>query len=1284
MWFRLAKAYFRVALFVFFRRIHVEGADFVPKEGPILLVSNHTNALVDPFLIMRFLPRQLHLTAKSTLKRNPLLRLGVWALDVILFHRREDRSLGADPAANEASLAACRDLLRDGSAICIFPEGRSHSEPEMRPFFTGAARIALDYEARHRKAPSLKIIPVGLHYEQKDRFRSRAWVRFGSPVDVKAWRLANPDGDAKSLTSRIEGDVRELQVDFNSPHDPSTLAFLADLLRSKGLTPHPLGQERSDTSLPNTLCHLQKTRRSFRNLKPRRLAILENQIISYRRKLRHLGMTPSEVFLPVHVGRALFFLLRELELFLIGLPLRLWGELNHLLPFQIVKFLTRRMSRDDDQVATNATFLSLLIFPALYVLQTAAVAWMSNPVVAIVYFLSLPYSGSVALLHRDRAGRAWRRTRTYAALLRAPKIQCRLATEGRNLIASVDEAAHLVAHQAVPFVIDFHEETAQHLKVSGGKGANLSLSMRLGFPVPNGKIITSAAYETFAKSSITPLGIQVDALGAENKEELQEKATALRQLVLQTPLPLPLVETIHREVAPLLERGPLAVRSSSTQEDLGGAAFAGLHDTFLHVTTLPALLNAIHGCYASLWGYRTLRYRLEKGFRNEEASMAVVIQPMIAAEVSGVAFSVHPVTGALDQVLVNAAYGLGESVVSGDGEIDQFVLDRCDGSILESRIGHKNSALVGLKEGGIRAIPYAQGKAHLPCLDSLQLIQLKELALKAQKSFGFPQDIEWAFAGGRLYLLQSRPVTAIPPRWTRQESAERFPNPITPLAWEFTRDGFHESLAYSLDLMGLPPFNDLWFDCYDGYIYGNQNAVDLYADTWRLEPSTLVDAKSLEKHLVKPYSWARDLPTSWMRDLDRYLLALGRLDNQELEKLGREELWAHVLEVDRVGREYFRPNIAISLTQSALHRLLYALIMTLVGPESAATLHDSLIGYCETKTSLVNHDLLRLASLAADNRDLSRLIRVESSTALLRNDSLSSFPDFKLSFQRFIQDHGHREVEFDVYIPTWSGQPWVVLDHIRLLLHKEGGPPTIREPTAMRNRQHRAEVLFMAEVPERLRFVVGEVLRLSRIYTALDDLEHYQTTRLYAPFRSTLMSLGRRLVDEGALLHADDIFFLLKSEIQELLDHELEPRETLARAGQRKEEYQKQWRTTPPQALSEDCRVTTSQDLQGIPGSPGTAEGPIFRVLSADDFSRFPAGAVLVSRTTNPAWTPLFYSAAAVITESGGPLSHGAVTAREIGLPAVMALGSALSLFADGERVRVHGSAGVVERLGNE
>ena len=220
---------------------------------------------------------------------------------------------------------------------------------------------------------------------------------------------------------------------------------------------------------------------------------------------------------------------------------------------------------------------------------------------------------------------------------------------------------------------------------------------------------------------------------------------------------------------------------------------------------------------------------------------------------------------------------------------------------------------------------------------------------------------------------------------------------------------------------------------------------------------------------------------------------------------------------------------------------------------------------------------------------------------------------------------------------------------------------------------------FLSGVPDTLRTFAGEIIRLARTYTALDDLEHYQTTRLTPPFRAAVVEMGRRLVDAGGLDEPEDVFFLRRDTLEGVVGRRVTVEDAGREASQAKEDHRRHRESEPPFRWGEQDEVEDHEGrLSGLPGAPGVAEGPVCLVHSADDFARFTPGSVLVARTTNPAWTPLFYSAAAVVTESGGPLSHGAVTAREVRIPAVMAVRGALGQLADGVRVRVDGTRGTV------
>jgi rifampicin phosphotransferase len=776
-------------------------------------------------------------------------------------------------------------------------------------------------------------------------------------------------------------------------------------------------------------------------------------------------------------------------------------------------------------------------------------------------------------------------------------------------------------------ILDFSDPAAAQLSTSGGKGASLARMFQGGFNVPPGVVIAASA----KMPSLDELRPELDA-----------------------------------RAAPLLARGAVAVRSSSTMEDLAGAAFAGQHDTFLGIRTMPQLLDAIRNCFESLWTERAIAYREARGFDHAKATMAVVIQSLVHADVAGVAFSMNPITGNLGEVVINASYGLGETVVSGAGDVDQFVLDKKTGDVRERTIGEKTAMIVPTSDGGTREVALDAAQRYAASLDGQQLDVLRQTMIGIERFYAFPQDVEWAFAGGTLYILQSRPVTKFPPRWTRGESAERFPNVVTPLTWDFVSDGFHASLEHSLRLMGMPPFEGHWFELFDNYVYGNETAVRLFTAGQQVAFDSLDALRALLPVIRERYQWVVQLPVRWARDLDTYLLRLGALGAVDLATLTDERLWRHIEEIDRAGRDYFLPNIAISITHGIIHRMLFGLCVLL---NEGPALYDALTCFCETKTSVVNADLAELAAQIRATPALRDLLARMERRKIWSEGKLRAFPQFLRALERFLTNHGHREVDFDTYHPTWIGQPWVVLENLRLMAESgDALNPAARE-IELRERQQNAERRFSELVPEDLRYFALELVRLARAYTALDDLEHYETTRLSIPFRAALLELGNRL----GLAEPADIFFMRKASL---------PHGAPEEAAANKAAYLANRARTPAWALGEEQpEVVASDAMRGLPGSPGVAEGPVFRLYGPEDFGKFPAGSVLVARTTNPAWTPLFHSSVAVVTESGGPLSHGAVTAREVGIPAVMAIRGAMSMLTDGERVRVNGSMGVVTRV---
>jgi glycerol-3-phosphate O-acyltransferase / dihydroxyacetone phosphate acyltransferase len=429
MFYRLFRLLASLTLRVFFRRIEVQGRSTVPS-GPVLLVANHTNALVDPLLPLITLSRRVTLTGKNVLKKNPLLAVITWGLGSIPFHRAEDVGKGASPRENVRSVQRCREILAAGGAVCMFPEGISHSDLKMRAFHTGSAKIALDYVKKNANSPPLTIVPIGLLYTAKDRFRSDVYLRFGPGFA--------PTRTADQLTDQIRRAIEDLTIAYEDRREMLIVNWAGEIVATQAQIPTMLGSPQPPVAESFArLNRLQSGYRALRQTHGPQIESLSADVRRYRGELKRHGISPAEVYLPITPARATLFLLRELELIFVGGPIALFGALNHLLPYLLVRTIARRLSVDKDHWASNVVYPSFVVFPLFYAAQIAA-AWIFLPAFwAAVYTIALPYTGYYAVLYGERAGSAWRRACTFIYFLFKPAIQRRLADQGRQILAGI-------------------------------------------------------------------------------------------------------------------------------------------------------------------------------------------------------------------------------------------------------------------------------------------------------------------------------------------------------------------------------------------------------------------------------------------------------------------------------------------------------------------------------------------------------------------------------------------------------------------------------------------------------------------------------------------------------------------------------------------------------------------------------------------------------------------------------------------------------------------------------
>ena len=809
--------------------------------------------------------------------------------------------------------------------------------------------------------------------------------------------------------------------------------------------------------------------------------------------------------------------------------------------------------------------------------------------------------------------------------------------------------------------------TLININEDGGKGHHLKELVSMGFNVPKGLVIGSSFY-----SHHYP---EPPVFDFDNEEKLELQCHEMVGKVESMSLPEDFMEDLKQTLKNFEENTRFAVRSSSTYEDLSSAAFAGQHETYLNVS-MNNLNSKIQECFASLWQKHAVLYRRHQGFDQKNASMAVVIQRMISAETAGVAFSVDPVSGNLSHVLIEANFGIGESVVGGETVTDSWIVDSSTWNIFDRRISEKVQYVVTNNEG-IETKELPEEYKNKPCLSDEQIIEIAKTVKQIEKGFNSPQDVEWAYDNNNLYILQSRPQTTIPPHFTRDESAERYPDPLTPLTWSYAEEAFNNSLEYSLNMMNITLPTRPWFAMKSSYIYGNQNAVKL------LSMNKLIDIKNLDSltnnlsNIQRKLKWVFELPNTWMRDLDKYLLSIGKLKSKSFDSFSLEDFQQYFKDLFDIANDYFKPNIAISMTQAFLTKALFECIATITGNiQEAQVVLKQIASSANTKTGQINRELYEMALMVRENQALFELLSKGSKEAII---SLHEFEEFSKTFNTFIENYGHREITFDYYIPTWTEAPWVVLDLILLTAtsNQAEDPLQKEQLTKMQSSKVIQELLF--KTPKELQYFISELIRLTNAYTYLDDLEHFQTTRVNVLARKVAGAFGERFFDNNQLEDKYDIFFLTKEEIEAITCFEMSV-DLKSKIAQRKIDFFEACDREPKLDLNEtDEKVEENSDnFKGIPGSPGECEGEIYLVRGPEDFSGMPNNTIIVARTTNPAWTPLFYKAKGLITESGGPLSHGAVTARELGLPAVMCIRNALKLFENGMHVRIDGQKGMV------
>jgi len=859
---------------------------------------------------------------------------------------------------------------------------------------------------------------------------------------------------------------------------------------------------------------------------------------------------------------------------------------------------------------------------------------------------------------------------------------------------------------ASPLTIDLATVKAPSARQLGGKGVGLARLAAAGVPVPEGFCITTDAYRR--------------ALA----ELLDRDIAGIGAALVDAELPASLREAVAAAWRRLVDgdaQAGVAVRSSATVEDGVRASFAGQGATLLNVVGLHALLAAVGRCWASLWDESSLLYRRGAGAGTdpwETVEMAVVVQRMVPAEVSGVLFTRDPSNGHADRMLVDAAFGLGETAVGG-GSVDTFALSRDDGSILERHMSAKAQQVSARAGGGVAACAVSAGRACEGTLTASLAGRLVEAGLHVEEALGRPADIEWAFAGDRLWILQARPVTSgratRPTVWSNANVGEALPGVATPMTWSvihrFARRGFEQAFG-SLGL-DVPPEYGLVGNV-RGRIYLNLTQfMSIAGQIPFLRPEILMTLAggaspeelegAYERHSVLgfvarlPWTLPRMAlsqalaPATAQRHARRFRAARDRVLARDLGQRSRAELTAELGEVtdlfDRTG------EVMLACGANALSSYIAVRALLRAGGEAAVRCERSLFtgldGLESAEPGLALLGLSRLAHSSYDVRtafldhppavDLAGLFGALNASANGRR--------FVYRFDGFLAEHGLRAVrEAELSTQRWREDPAFVLSVVAAHL-REGRLSAPDEVLARRVAvRHRAERSALEALPAALRPALRLLLPLARHAARLRERLRGCVTESLGLLRLYLCEAGRRLAEVGLLREADDVFFLTWGEVTAWLDGDTSDRRRAVLERRALHEVDRSLPDPPgtfvvggaTRRRRQAPRVDDVELLRGLPASSGAWEGACHVARTPEEAADMPRGAVLVAPASDVGWTPLFLLAGAVVMDQGGVLSHAAVVAREYGIPAVVNTRHALERLQQGQRVVVDGDAGVV------
>jgi phosphohistidine swiveling domain-containing protein len=880
------------------------------------------------------------------------------------------------------------------------------------------------------------------------------------------------------------------------------------------------------------------------------------------------------------------------------------------------------------------------------------------------------------------------------------------------------------------FVINIEIIAESDIPLTGSKASNLARMMRNGINVPSGFCMNTQAYDLFIKGCphFDSLIDEFNGISSDQIDRIHEISDKIRIQLLKTSIPNEIAKAIPEKLNSYGNCG-FAVRSSATFEDSPETSFAGQHDSYLNIRGLESILEKIKQCWISLFTDRAVSYRIKNGIDHRKVKMAVIIQKMVNADVSGIAFTVNPLSGSHMQIVIEAGWGLGEGIVQGRINPDRHVISRKLVKYRYERAGDKKIRIVLDGESGVKIEELPESMSLKSCLGKRDAVRLAKISLEIENLFGTPQDIEWAISRGRIYILQSRPITALKPSptfeeaqvWSNLNTSEILPTPVTPLTWSLIRvvekiifDPIYKRVGLNLGdarVVGLV----------GGRVYFNLNTM---VGLFRAFP--FFDVKGMNQMLggeqaSDEHSRNIDIADEGIPDVGfstfKALISLpgfigwilsGSIKNgmkleNEIRTTSESMLLKDLSNLDHLEllKEFQQDmNLLLRYTESILMQVSNIIWFGMFDKLCCKLFNDPDGEICKRLTSVLEGidsansgiDLWNLALEARGNVQIEEIIRSDRNFENVKN-SLKLFEEgrsFLKKWDDFMQKHGHHsQTELELFSPRWSERPDFILNVVRNYMDSSDGFNLEDELKKQVEKRRELTRECRKQIHNPFTRINFDILLAKAIYgSRFRENMKSSAVMHFTALRKMLLKLGEKLVEKEILADRDDIFFVGLDEMDKLVEgREIDRFKSLIR--ERRAEFEKNNTYDPPplvigvfdparHILPGRPEESSRNELSGLSVYPGEAEGPARVIREIESLDNVRHGEILVAPFTNPGWSLYMVNAKGIVVDTGGLMSHGAIIAREYGIPTIVNVRNASRIILTGQRVKLDASRGIV------